>query len=105
MSTWMIISWVGVAILTGINIVIFIKLKQASEQMLKMAFPGAKNMNEAVSQMQNMMQGMGGMAGARGKGGNPFAGMGGMGGAPRGGSDAQLKAAMAMLQKGNKGKR
>ncbi len=109
MSTWIIISWVAVAILTAINIFVFLKLKQASEQMMKMAFPGAKNMNEAVAQMQKMMQGMGGMGGMAGRGGaNPFAGMGGMGG--RGGMggknmDAQLKAAMDMLQKGQKGKR
>jgi len=103
MSTWTIISWVAVAILTAINIFIFLKLKQASEQMMKMAFPGAKNMNEAVAQMQKMMQGMGG---ARG-GANPFAamagGMGGMGGNKN--MDAQLKAAMDMLQKSQKSKR
>lgn len=71
--------------------------------MMKMAFPGAKNMNEAVAQMQKMMQGMGG---ARG-GANPFAamagGMGGMGGNKN--MDAQLKAAMDMLQKSQKSKR
>lgn len=92
MSTWVIVSWVLVAILTGINIFVFLKLKGMSEQMLKMAFPSAKNMNEALSQMQSMMGGMGAMRG----GGNPFAG----GGRPGGkGSDAQLKAAMEMLQK------
>jgi hypothetical protein len=102
MSIWIIVSWVAVAILTAINVVVFLKLKQASEQMLKMAFPGAKNMNEAVSQMQKMMQGMGG------RGGAPFGGMGGMGGkGPAGkGSDAQLKAAMELLQRSQKsGKR
>lgn len=105
MSTWIVISWIGVAILTAINIFVFLKLKQASEQMMKMAFPGAKNMNEAVAQMQQMMQGMGGMAGGRGgRGGSPFGGMGGMGGGAKG-ADAQLKAAMEMLQKGSKGKR
>jgi hypothetical protein len=89
MSTWVIISWVLVAILTAINIVLFIKLKQASEQMMKMAFPNAKNMNEAVASMQQMMGGMGGMGGMnRGPGR----------GAPRGNTDAQLKAAMDMLQ-------
>lgn len=96
MSTWVIISWVGVAVLTTINIVIFLKLKQASEQMLKMAFPGAKNMNEALSQMQQMMGGMGGMGG-----------MGPRGGRPAGGKnmDAQLKAAMDMLQQMQKGQK
>lgn len=105
MSTWMIVSWVLVAVLTAINIVIFLKLKQASEQMLKMAFPNAKNMNDALSQMQNMMGAMG--KGGMGRGGMPFPG--GMG-VPRGGgggggkkSDAQLKAAMEMLQKMQKG--
>ncbi len=99
MSTWVIVSWVSVAILTGVNIFVFLKLKGASEQMLKMAFPGAKDMNEAVSQMQKMMQGMGGMGG---KGGfNPAALAGMMGGAPgkAGVSDAQLKAAMDTLKK------
>jgi hypothetical protein len=93
MSTWVIISWVLVAILTAINVVVFLKLKQASEQMMKMAFPNAKNMNEALSQMQNMMGAMGSRGGGM-RGGNPFAGAGGGGK----GSDAQLKAAMQMLQ-------
>lgn len=87
MSTWIIISWILVAVLTGINIFVFIKLKGASEQMLKMAFPGAKNMNDALSRMQGMMGGMGGRGPAKG-------------------SDAQLKAAMEMLQQMKKpGKR
>lgn len=101
MSTWIILSWVFVLILTAINIVVFLKLKQASEQMMKMAFPGAKNMNEAVGQMQKMMQGMGGgMPNMAGLNRGPRAG----GNQP--GSDAQLKAAMDMLkqmqQKGRK---
>lgn len=96
MSTWTIISWVAVAILTAINVVVFLKLKQASEQMLKMAFPGAKDMNEAVVQMQKMMQGMTGRGGA-----NPFAAMGGMG-SGKSNADAQLKAAMELLQKGKR---
>lgn len=99
MSFWMIVSWVAVAILTVINIVLFLKLKQASEQMLKMAFPGAKNMNEAMAGLQQMMQGMGG-AGRRG--GTPFGG-GMPGRGPQ--MDAQLKAAMDMLQKMQKGQR
>lgn len=90
MSTWVIISWVAVAILTAINIFVFMKLKQASEQMMKMAFPGAKNMGEAMSQMQRMMQGMGGRPGS-GRGGNPFGG-----GNPQQ-LNAQMKAAMDML--------
>lgn len=57
MTTWVIISWVFVAILTGVNVFVFLKLKKASEQMMKMAFPGAKDMNQAMSQMQNMMGG------------------------------------------------
>lgn len=98
MSFWVIVSWVFVVILTGINVFIFLKLKQASEQMLKMAFPNAKNMNEALAGMQGMMSGMQGMMGGRpGAGGNPFGAMqGGRGGK---GSDAQLKAAMEMLNK------
>lgn len=93
MSTWVIISWVVVAILTGINIFVFLKLKQASDQMMKMAFPGAKNMNEALSQMQKMM-------GGAGRGGRPQFPGGGGGKQPGGKQmDAQLKAAMDMLQK------
>lgn len=109
MSTWVIVSWVFVALLTGVNIYVFWKLKQASEQMLKMAFPGAKDMNDAMSQMQKMM-------GSMGIDTNNMSGLAAMakqmrpgtapklpasGGAGRGGasnSDAQLKAAMNMLQ-------
>jgi hypothetical protein len=87
MSVWIIISWVAVAVLTGINIFVFLKLKEASEQMLKVAFPGAKDMNQALSQMQQMMGSMGGaMPGVPG---------GGPGAKTR---EAQLKAAMARLQ-------
>lgn len=109
MSLWVILSWVFVLVLTAVNVVVFLKLKQASEQMLKMAFPGAKDMNEAMSQMQKMMGGlggmgaMGGMGGMGGRGGFPGGGLPG-GGLPGGGktkggkgSDAQLKAAMDML--------
>ena len=111
MSIWIILSWVFVAILTAINVVVFLKLKGASEQMLKMAFPGAKDMNEALSQMQGMMSAMGG--GRPGmpnmKGGMPNLGAlaGNMGGRAAGGArgpggpggnDAQLKAAMDMLK-------
>ncbi|HAR43227.1 MAG TPA: hypothetical protein DCS07_11465 [Bdellovibrionales bacterium] len=89
MSIWIILSWVFVGILTAVNIVIFLQLKKASEQMMKMAFPGAKNMNEAVNSMQSMMgQRRGGFPGAGGGGKN---------------MDAQLKAAMDMLQKSKKG--
>ena len=93
MSTWIIVSWVFVAILTIVNVVFFLKLKQASEQMMKMAFPGAKNMNEALSQMQSMTQGMG-MGGGRGGSRGPAPG--GRGGNPA--QQAQLKAAMDMLK-------
>lgn len=96
MSFWVILSWIFVAILTAVNVFIFIKLKGASEQMLKMAFPGAKDMNDALSRMQNMTRQMGG--GSRGPG-RPGAGGQNM--------DAQLRAAMDMLknmqqQKGGK---
>ncbi|MBC7385575.1 MAG: hypothetical protein H7301_05335 [Cryobacterium sp.] len=87
MSTWVIISWVFVFILTAVNVFIFLKLKGASEQMLKMAFPNAKNMNEALGQMQKMMGGMGGK----------MPNMGGMKGG-NGNVDAQLQQAMAMLK-------
>lgn len=101
MSTWVIISWVVVAILTALNIVFFLKLKHASEQMMKMAFPGAKNMGEAMQQMQAQM-GMLQRSGSRGPG-RPGGG-GGRGPA----NEAQLKAAMDMLknmQPPTKGKR
>src|SRR4051794_4399443 len=97
MSFWVILSWIFVFILTAINVVVFLKLKQASEQMMKMAFPNAKNMNEALASMQGMMSGMQGMS----RGGRPGFG-GGMPGGGRGGKpnmDAQLKAAMDMLNK------
>ncbi|MGK5082859.1 hypothetical protein WDW37_06110 [Bdellovibrionota bacterium FG-1] len=104
MSFWVIVSWIFVFILTAINAVVFWKLKQASEQMMKMAFPNAKNMNDALSQMQGMMGGMQGMMGGRGgrPGANPFGGMpsGGRSAPGNAGSkDAQLKAAMDMLSK------
>lgn len=90
MSAWVIVSWVLVAVLTGINIFIFLKLKQASEQLMKMAFPNARGMGDAMAQMQRMMGGMG-MGGAPGRGGMP-----GMGGG-NANMEAQMKAAMQML--------
>lgn len=87
-------GWILVGILTAINVVVFLKLKQASEQMLKMAFPSAKNMGDAMAQMQKMMGGMGG--------GMPGMGRGGRGGPQAGSQDARLKAAMEMLQKTRK---
>ena len=91
MSTWIIVSWISVLLLTAINLFIFLKLKSASEQMMKMAFPGTKNMSEALSKMQQMTQGMGGRGGMAGGQGNS------------GNKDAQLKAAMNMLQNMKKG--
>jgi hypothetical protein len=70
MTTWVIISWIFVAILTGVNVFVFMKLKTASDQMMKMAFPNAKNSGDAMSQAQQMMAGMG-MGGAGGKPGMP----------------------------------
>ncbi len=107
MSIWVIISWILVAALTGINIFVFLKLKGASEQMMKMAFPGAKDMNQAMAQMQGMMQGMQGMnrgpmGGSGGARGGFQAKSGGAGGAQR---DAQLQAAMKMLQDMQKGQK
>lgn len=100
MTIWVIVSWVFVAILTGINVFVFLKLKGASEQMMKMAFPGAKNMNDAMAGMQKMMQGLGGMGGMP-MGGMPPKGM------PAGGKnmEAQMKAAMSLLQQMQKGKK
>jgi hypothetical protein len=90
MSTWIILSWIFVAVLTAINIFVFLKLKQATDQMMKMAFPGAKNMNEAMAKMQQMAKGLN-------RGPRPGGGGAGM--------DVQLKAAMDMLQQMQKGKR
>jgi hypothetical protein len=104
MSTWVIISWVLVAIMTAINVFLFLKLKGASEQMMKMAFPSAKNMNEAMAQMQGMLGGMQGRGGKPRMGGTmPRPAQGGKGGNAN--MDAQLKAAMDMLAKMNGGKR
>jgi hypothetical protein len=93
---WIIVSWVFVGILTAINIFVFLKLKKASEQMMKMAFPNAKNMNDALAQMQNMMGGMGGM-----RGGKPGQGMPDMnalmGQMNNPNMQAQMKKAMDML--------
>ena len=97
MSTWVIVSWVLVAILTGLNVFIFLKLKQASEQMLEIAFPGAKDMNDALRQMQSMTSKMRG-AGSRGPGRPAMPNLGG-GKTPM---DAQLKAAMDLLQQQKK---
>ncbi|OFZ85150.1 MAG: hypothetical protein A3K03_03945 [Bdellovibrionales bacterium RIFOXYD1_FULL_44_7] len=91
MYTWVIISWVFVLLLTAVNVFVFIKLKSASDQMLKMAFPGAKNMSEALRQMQMQMQNMqsrGGRGAPAGQGKN---------------MDAQLRTAMDMLKNMNKG--
>ena len=95
MSTWVIISWIGVAVLTFINIVIFLQLKKASTQMMQAMFPGAKDMNDAVSQMQNMMK-----SAQRGR---PHPMMGGRmvskkARAKAQSQDAQLQQAMQLLQ-------
>jgi hypothetical protein len=95
MSTWVIISWVLVAILTGLNAFIFMKLKQASEQMLQMAFPGAKDMNDALQRMQQMTSSMR-AAGSRGPGRPAMPNMAGKN------MDPQLKAAMDLLQQQQK---
>lgn len=92
MNYWIIASWVFVAIFTAINIFVFLKLKQASEQMMKMVAPGAKNMNDAVAQMQGMLGGIGG----KGGGPNMQALMSQMNNPNM---QAQMKAAMDMLSK------
>lgn len=89
---WVLVSWIFVAILTAVNIFVFIKLKQASEQMMKMVAPGAKNMGEAMQQMQGMLGGMGG----KGGGPNLQALMSQMNNPNM---QAQMKAAMDMLSK------
>jgi len=97
---WIAISWISVAILTGVNIYIFLKLKGASEQMLKSAFPNAKSMDEAVSQMQAMMSGLGGGRRAPMNIDHPLLrGTGSRVKAQKGPSDPKLAAAMDMLKK------
>ena len=97
---WVIVSWIFVALLTAVNVFLFIKLKNASQQMMKMAFPNSKNMNDAMSQMQNMMSGMGGMGGrpGAGKAGGPDLGAL-MGQMNNPNMQAQMKTAMDMLAK------
>jgi len=103
MGTWVIISWVFVALISGVNIFLFLKLKGASEQMMKMAFPNAKNMKDAMNQMQNMTAGMGSpraMKKAMNRGQMP------MGGQMRGRHmDPQLRHAMNLLQQTQKKKK
>jgi hypothetical protein len=97
---WIAISWISVAILTGVNIFIFIKLKGASEQMLKSAFPNARSMDEAVSQMQTMMSGLGGGRRPPMSIDHPLLrGTGTRAKAQKGPSDPKLAAAMEMLKK------
>ena len=76
---------------------------------MKMAFPNAKNMNDAVAQMQGMMGGMGGMGGmpnARGgKAGAPPNLEALMGQMNNPNMQAQMKAAMDMLGQMQKNKR
>ena len=85
MSIWVILSWVFVGLLTAANIFVFLKLKGASEQMMRQAFPNSKNMGDAMAQMQRMMGQLGGMGGGPGMGGaNP---------------NQQMKAAMEMLNR------
>lgn len=99
-------SWVLVAALTGVNIFIFLKLKNASEQMMKNMFPGASNMTEALGQMEGMLKQMqkgGGRPGFQGLGkGTPYHGKSGSAFAH---ADSQLQQAMNMLQKIQTGKK
>ena len=90
---WLYVGWFFVIILTAVNVFVFLKLKKASEQMMKMAFPNSKNMNDAVAQMQGMMSGMGG------KGGMPPNMQALMGQMNNPNMQAQMKAAMDMLGK------
>jgi hypothetical protein len=87
MTTWVIVSWVFVALFTALNVVLFLKLKKASEQMMKMAFPNAKNMGDAMAQAQAMMSKLGG-AGNTFPGGRPNLNM----------NDPNVKRAMEMLK-------
>jgi uncharacterized protein YjgD (DUF1641 family) len=89
MNYWIIASWVFVALFTAVNVFVFLKLKQASEQMMKMVAPGSKNMQEAMAQMQGMMSGRSGQP-------NLQALMSQMNNPQM---QAQMKAAMDMLSK------
>lgn len=65
---WHIISWVGVCILTGVNLWVFWKFKKMTEQMLKNLVPGFQwsDLGPLMSQAQQWMQpgmGKGGMEG------------------------------------------
>ncbi len=79
MSIWIILSWICVLILTGLNLFVFLKLKQVGEQVLKALFPGTKDMTEAWTKLQGMAKGLN-----RGANGNS--------------RDTQLKTAMSLLQ-------
>lgn len=81
MSIWTFVSWIGVVVLTGVNIFIFLKLKQAAEQMMQVAFPGAKNMQDAMARMQSQLGAMRGSSSGRDAG-----------------KEAQLRQAIEMLQ-------
>lgn len=58
MSGWIIASWIFVALLTIGNVLFFLKLKKAADQMMSAAFPGAKNSQDAMMKAQQMMKGM-----------------------------------------------
>ena len=68
MNTWVIISWIFVALLTTVNVFVFMKLKKASDQMMQMAGINPNNMGDMAAQMQKMMGGMN-AGGAGNKGG------------------------------------
>ncbi len=65
--------------------------------MMKMAFPKAKNMQDAMGQMQGMLGGLGGMGGAGGGKGLPPNLQQMMGQMNNKDMQAQMKAAMDML--------
>ncbi len=54
MTFWIATSWICVGLLTGINIYVFLKFKKLSDQVLKTAFPGAKNLDQLSRMMSNM---------------------------------------------------
>ena len=101
MNSWTIASWIFVALLTAGNIFFFLKMKQVADQMAKMAFPGSKGMADIMLKMQQGQKNQKGRPGAAAgfKPGIPTAGAG------AGNMDAQLKAAMNMLQQMQKGKK
>ena len=99
---WIIISWVLVAILTGINLFVFFKFLYPSVKMMKQmgGNNGMPDMNAMMSQVQGMM---GGKGGRPGQGMPDMSALMGQMNNPK--MQAQMKQAMDMLAQMQKNKR